>query len=123
MTVTPDEWVGLPEGGPTSRALVKVQLAISPDDVRNDAQLDAIVDAVNNLVRGLAISERAIGLEAWPKRIELGATMLAGRLFRRKNSPAGVESFGQLGAAYVMRNDPDIAQLLAMGSHQLPQIG
>lgn len=123
MTVNADEWVGLPEGGPTSLALVKVQLSISAEDVRNDAQLEAIVDAVNNLVRGLAISERAVGLAEWPKRIQLGATMLAGRLFRRKNSPAGVESFGQLGAAYVMRNDPDIAQLLALGSHQLPQIG
>lgn len=123
MTVTPDEWVGLPDGGPTTLPMVKVQLSIAADDVRNDAQLTAIIAAVNNVVRGLAISERAVGQEAWPKRIEHGATMLAGRLFRRKNSPAGVESFGQLGAAYVMRNDPDIAQLLALGSQQLPQLG
>jgi hypothetical protein len=123
MTVNSDELVGLPEGGPTTRELVKVQLSIASTDVRDDAKLDAIVGAVNNMVRTWRISESAVGLEAWPERIQLGATMLAARLFRRKNSPAGVESFGQLGAAYVMRNDPDIAQLLALGNYQLPQIG
>jgi hypothetical protein len=123
MTVNTDEWVGLPDGGPTSVPRVKVQLSISSTDERSDVQLEAIVGAVNNLVRGMAISERAVGLEVWPERISHGASMLAARLFRRKNSPAGVESFGQLGAAYVMRNDPDIAQLLALGSHQLPQLG
>lgn len=123
MTVNSDELVGLPEGGPTSVPLVKVQLSIAASDVRDDVKLEAIVAAVNNMVRGWRISERAVGLVEWPERIQLGATMLAARLWRRKNSPAGVESFGQLGAAYVMRNDPDIAQLLALGSHQLPQIG
>lgn len=123
MTVNSDELVGLPEGGPTTRELVKRQLSIAPTDARDDGKLDDIVAAVNNMVRTWRISESAVGLEAWPERIVLGASMLAARLFRRKNSPAGVESFGQLGAAYVMRNDPDIAQLLALGSYQLPQIG
>jgi len=52
-----------------------------------------------------------------------GATMLAARLHRRKGSPAGVEAFGSLGAAYVMRTDPDIAMFLKLGSWQRPQVG
>jgi Phage QLRG family, putative DNA packaging. len=121
MTSTPGELVGLPEGGPTSLALVKAHLKIT--DTRDDTALTTIVAAVNNLVRSMAVSNVAVGQESWPDRIVYGATMLAGRLFRRKNSPAGVESFGQLGAAYVMRNDPDIAQLLELGSYQNPQVG
>lgn len=123
MTTTPGELVGLPEGGPTTLPMVKVQLSIAETDTRNDAQLEAIIAAVNNLVRGLRVSEVAVGAETWPAKITQGATMLAARLFRRKNSPAGVEAFGQLGGAYVMRNDPDIAQLLQLGNYQAPQLG
>lgn len=123
MTVNNSELVGLPEGGPTTVPLVKRQLSIAQTDERDDAKLADIVDAVNIKVRRFRVSEAAVGQDEWPADIVLGASMLAARLFRRKNSPAGVESFGQLGAAYVMRNDPDIAQLLALGSYQLPQIG
>jgi hypothetical protein len=123
VSTFPDELVGLPVGAPTTLALVKIQLSIPAADDRNDLQLAQIVAAVNNVVRGMAVSEAAVGALEWPSRIVLGATMLAGRLFRRKNSPAGVEAFGQLGAAYVMRNDPDIAHLLKLGSYQTPQIG
>lgn len=118
-----EELVGLPEGGPTSTPLVKATLRIAADDLRDDDELDAIVAAVNSELRTWRISEAAIDAGAWPARLERGATMLAGRLFRRKNSPAGVESFGSLGAAYVMRTDPDIAMLLKLGSWQRPQVG
>jgi hypothetical protein len=121
VTITPGELVGLPVGGPTSLALVKAHLQIS--DARSDTALTTIVAAVNNLVRSMTVSQVAVDAATWPDRIVYGATMLAGRLFRRKNSPAGVESFGQLGAAYVMRNDPDIAQLLELGNYQNPQVG
>lgn len=113
--------MGLPEGGPTSLPLVKAHLSIADD--RDDTKLTTIVAAVNNLVRSMTVAEAAVGATTWPERIEYGATMLAGRLFRRKNSPAGVEAFGQLGAAYVMRNDPDIAQLLQLGTYQGPRVG
>lgn len=113
----------LPDDGPTTVETVKVQLTITPDDQRDDTRLTAIVEAVNAMVRTWRVSELAAGLEDWPAQVELGAAMLAARLFRRRNSPAGVESFGQLGAAYVMRNDPDIAQLLRLGTYQSPQLG
>lgn len=118
-----DELAGLPEGGPASLPAVKVMLSITVADVRDDAELDAIVAAVNGEVRTWAISTAAVGQADWPARLARGANMLASRLFRRKNSPAGVESFGSLGAAYVMRTDPDIAMLLKLGSWQRPQIG
>lgn len=115
------ELVGLPEGGPTSTPAVKVWLKIP--DARDDAQLDQLVAAVNSQVRTWRVSEAAVGSDDWPARIVQGATMLAARLFRRKNSPAGVEAFGTDGAVYVSRTDPDIAQLLGLGTHQPPSVG
>lgn len=122
------ELVGLPEGGPASLPDVKVQLSIT--DARDDARLQLIVDAVNSQVRSWPVSLAAVDTDPaadparpWPARITLGAAMLCARLFRRKNSPAGVEAFGSEGAAYVMRSDPDIAQLLELGSWQGPMVG
>lgn len=119
----PLELVGLPAGGPTTLAAVKVQLAIAPADVADDDRLTGIVAAVNNSIRGWKVAEAAVDQETWPDRIITGATLLCARLFRRKNSPAGVEAFGSQGAAYVMRNDPDIAMLLRLGTWQGPEVG
>lgn len=58
----------------------------------------------------------------WPPDVVLGATMLAGRLWRRRFSPAGVEAFGE-GTAYVRRNDPDVALLLQIGASTPPRVG
>lgn len=122
------ELVGLPTDGPTGLASVKGQLGIT--DARDDARLQLIVDAVNSQVRSWPVSLAAVDTSTtadparpWPARIVLGATLLCARLFRRKNSPAGVEAFGAEGAAYVMRSDPDIAQLLELGSWQGPMVG
>ena len=122
------EVVGLPVGGPTTVPKVRVALSMPPADVRDDDELATIVAAVNSEVRTWRVAADAatdpFDPEAtWPERIEHGATMLAARLFRRKGSPAGVESFGSLGAAYVMRTDPDIAMLLKLGSWTRPQVG
>lgn len=59
----------------------------------------------------------------WSANLKLGATMLAARIFRRRNSPAGVESLGELGPVYVSRNDPDLAQLLRLGRYAEPRVG
>lgn len=122
MTDT-SELVGLPVGGPTTVAWVKVWLRIKPEDVRDDDVLTLVVAAVNSQVRTWRVSQAAVGSADWPDRIVSGATMLGARLFRRRNSPAGVESFGSDGAVYVSRNDPDIAQLLQLGTHQSPTVG
>lgn len=123
-----NELAGLPTGGPASLPAVKVQLGIAADDERDHARLEPIVDSVNALVRRWPVSEAAVDLEgdpdrAWPGNIVHGAVMLSARLWRRKDTPGGVEAFTQLGAAYVMRSDPDVAMLLKLGSWQAPGIG
>lgn len=121
MTDLPGELVGLPEGGPTSVPEVKVWLRI--DDDVDDDRLTPIVASVNSMIRSWRVAQVAVGADVWPPRITQGATQLAGRLFRRKNSPAGVEAFGTDGAVYVQRNDPDIAMQLGLGSYQPPTVG
>ena len=118
-----DELVGLPDGGPTTLPAVKARLRIAADDTRDDAELADVVDAVNARVRRWPVAELAVGHETWPTDVALGAAMLAARLWRRRNSPAGVEAMGPDGATYVMRNDPDVAMLLRLGSWQPPGLG
>lgn len=48
-----------------------------------------------------------------------GAVMYAAREFRRRNSPAGVEAFGDV-TSYVSRWDPDIDRALQTGSYARP---
>lgn len=112
----------MPEAGPAGLEEVKSLLQIS-DNV-DDADLTLVVAAVNDVVRGLPIAV-AVAADAttWPARISRGANMLAVRLFRRRNSPAGVETFGDLGPVYVQRNDPDIAMLLQIGAYTKPAVG
>lgn len=50
------------------------------------------------------------------------AVMLAGRLYRRRNSPGGVETFAD-SIAYVSRWDPDIQRALHQGSWGWPGVG
>ncbi|MCM3577446.1 hypothetical protein M3686_04765 [Micrococcus luteus] len=59
----------------------------------------------------------------WDARTVQAAIMLTARLYRRRNSPAGVEAFTEGGATYVSRWDPDVAQLLRIGSYAPPRVG
>jgi hypothetical protein len=105
-----------PAGGPASPAGVVAWLqgAASEEDVAG------VVAAVNMVVRR-SLSPADDG--SWAADHQLGATMLAGRLWRRRNSPAGVETFGGDVTAYVQRNDPDVAMLLQLGSYTPPAVG
>jgi hypothetical protein len=51
-----------------------------------------------------------------------GAVMLAARLVRRRNSPAGIETFSD-SVAYVSRWDPDIQRALRQGNYAWPALG
>lgn len=54
--------------------------------------------------------------------VYLAAIMLAARVFRRRNSPGGMEtSFDQI--AYVARFDPEIERALQQGRSRRPAIG
>lgn len=52
--------------------------------------------------------------------VELGALLLAHRLYARKGSPQGLASFGELGVGAVLRLDPDIERLVGVGRHGKP---
>lgn len=119
------ELAGLPVGGPATLAGTKRKLSIPVGDTVDDDLISQVVAAVNRLVRSWPCSEPAVGAEDWTGVTEVvdGAEDLAMRWFRRKGSPAGVESIGTLGAVYVMRNDPDVAMKLGLGSYEGPVIG
>lgn len=99
-------------------------------DEAETKRLERIVAAVNEFVRDLPIAGKArrdtqedADVDGWPQRIIEGGTMLAGRLWRRKDTPGGVAVLGDGGVAYVRRNDPDIALLLQIGEHGKPRVG
>jgi hypothetical protein len=52
-----------------------------------------------------------------------GAVMFAARELRRRNSPAGVETYGDGGVSFVSRWDPDIDRALRAGAWQRPGVG
>lgn len=85
--------------------------------------LELVAPAVVGFIDGLPVAVRDTeGL--WPAKVQLGAVMLAARLVRRRNSPAGIALFtAEGGAAYVSRQDPDVAQLLELGAAATPRIG
>lgn len=118
------EVAGLPATGPVSLATVKAELGYSNVDAPRDARLQLRVDAVNAWVRQLPVASDSLTYgappPAWPSYVTLGGTMLATRLWRRKDSPSGVEAFTDGTAFYVQRNDPDVARLLKL---TLPQVG
>lgn len=98
---------------------VAARLSLSDRDPEY-RELSGIMDAV-----GAAVASWT-GIptpDLWPADIDLGAAMLAARLHRRRNSPAGVEAFNDMGAVYVSRRDPDIAMLLGLGDWIRPKVG
>ena len=121
------EIAGLPATGPADVAVVLAELYPQGTTPDNEARVALRVDAVNSLVRSLPVAADALTYSdtppAWPPYVTLGATMLACRLWRRKDSPSGVETFTDQGAVYVSRNDPDVAQLLQLGSYAKPLVG
>ena len=87
---------------------------------RDAAELGRVVSAVNSLVSewtGLTDEDEIAA------NIQFGALMLAARVFRRRNSPAGVETLGEMGPVYVSRNDPDLAMMLGLGNYRRPVVG
>lgn len=119
---------GLPATGPTTLDAVNVELGyVTGANPARDTRVTSRVQAVNAMVRDLPVASDALTYgtpaPAWPPYITLGSTMLAMRLWRRKDSPSGVEAFTDQGAVYVSRNDPDVAQLLRIGTYTRPVVG
>ena len=91
----------------TTAELVAAQLQLNAAD----ALCTRVAAAVNDL---LAVRDDLVEAGQPIPSAQLGATMLAARLHRRRNSPGGIESFVADGAVYVSRQDPDVAVLLRM---------
>lgn len=127
----------MPEFAPTwlDVADVKEQLRLAAADTGDDALVTRCAAAVEPQV------QRARP-DGWPvpaptrrrsPRVAVGpytpdaetyqaAVMLAARLVRRRNSPGGVETFGE-SITYVSRYDPEIARALRQGIYALPGVG
>lgn len=117
-----------PDNGPTTLELVKAHLGI--EDAVDDAAITRKVAAVNVKVMSWPVATIADtdpapanwNLPEFAHIVE-GATMLAARLFRRKNSPDGVTTMGDGAVAYIARTDPDVALLLQLGDNAAPGVG
>ena len=101
----------------TATAVAAYLRAASADQDTTDA-----VEAVNAwLAKADGLTETDdTGAVVPTKPAKLGAKMLAARLVRRRNSPAGIEAFTPDAALYVTRHDPDVALLLGLDA---PGIG
>lgn len=100
---------------PISRADVEAYLGVSAAPAEQP-WLDAAAEAASSFAARHALGiivAPGVPVEA-PADVRLGAVMLAGRWFQRRNSVTGVASFGEFGPAYVKATDPDVALLLRM---------
>lgn len=78
----------------------------------DDAILVDVVAATNTWCAKLPVVVALTDPTAdWPPDVTQGTTMLAARLYRRRNTPSGVESFAD-NVVYVPRRDADVASLL-----------
>jgi len=59
---------------------------------------------------------------AWPDDAYQGAVMLCARMYRRRNTPSGVEAMTDL-VVYLPRRDSDVDQLLRTGAYARVQVG
>lgn len=109
-----------PAPGPALAAAVARQLSKSDDDAAVLEKLAPTVAAVNAVVRRW-LSPLPDG--SWSPDHINGATMLAARLYRRRNSVEGVATFTADAPVYVQRNDPDIAMQLQLGTWAPPVVG
>ena len=87
----------------------------------DDPHLARVVPAVNAYINRLPSIDRTSD-GSWAATTRLGAIMLAGRWFRRKNSPDGISSIGEV-TTYISRWDSDIARLLNIDSFTAPVVG
>lgn len=89
----------------------------------DDALLAQCAAAVQPQIERARADQRATDGTYQPDReVYQAAVMVAARLYRRRNSPAGIEAFAD-SVAYVARFDPDIDRALRQGAYTPPRIG
>jgi hypothetical protein len=95
----------------------------SKDTPADAAELAMVVAATVDYVDGLPVVRDSANPAVWSASVKLGAAMLAARLFRRRNSPAGIEGMTEAGTSYVARHDPDVSRLLKLDGSTAPAVG
>lgn len=102
--------------------------SITPADVAawlklsdpDDAILTPVVAATNAWVAALpVVADLPPDAADWPAEVHQGAVMLAARWYRRRNTPAGVESYAD-NVVYLPRRDADVSALLHLAK---PAVG
>lgn len=99
------QWLRLPDPIPTVDAdlLARIVTATEPVVARYRPDIGATAAAI-------------------PPDIYQGAVQLAARIYRRRNSPAGIETMGD-SVNYVASFDPDLDQFLRRGRYRMPGVG
>jgi len=114
---------GGPPVGWLALADVKQQLAIDGVDTDDDVLIQACIDAAEpEVTRARPDAWTETTTPADLPDAYRGGVMLAARLVRRRNSPAGIESFGE-SITYVAAYDPDLDRFMRRGRYRLPGVG
>lgn len=100
---------------------VRDWLQLSPGASADAAAIALVVPGVIDWADQLPGIDRT-ETGAWASNTVLGVVMLAARLVRRRNSPAGIEGWTSEGTAYVRNHDPDVALLLHLSTPK-PKVG
>ena len=101
---------------------VKEQLRIAPGDTTDDALITRCAAAVEPQVQRPRADQYVGDVFTPDAEVYQAAVMLAARLVRRRNSPGGVETFGE-SVTYVSRMDPEISRALHTGPNRMPGVG
>lgn len=89
--------------------------------LEDDSDIPALVEVCEATVAYVSSLPVVKDASALSPQVELGMVMLASRLYRRRNSPIGIDSFtADGGVAYVARFDSDITMMLRLDA---PQVG
>jgi hypothetical protein len=108
---------------------LKAEMGIEPDDKRDDAQLETVLDAAITFVERVRhgqfdfMDDPLSDLPAPTADLKLGTLMLARRWHPRRRSPDGLVQMAEMGSARVSSFDPDIDRLLRLGRHARPVVG
>jgi len=101
---------------PATTESVLAHLGLSQVRPADDLALSQAITAANDLVTVLRPDLTAV--EPWAARADEAATLYAARLYGRRGSITGIAAFAEAGVALLPRTDPDVAQLLELGSYQ-----
>lgn len=120
-------WADLAQGGaivpPTARRVEPGEISAWLGSKQPPTQeMQDIAQAVTYYVNRLPSIDRETD-GGWAATTRTGAVMLGARLYKRRNSPNGIESFSEIGNTYVSRYDSDIARLLNIEAFRKPMVG